>query len=269
MELLIHALSDIGVYRESNQDSVLIKTASYQQHMITMAIICDGMGGLSNGELASATIVRSFDRWFEVILPQRLSNAFDCEVNLKLTHFSEEWITRLGYESNRLKEYSHHHGISMGTTFSGILVIDDEYMLVHVGDSRVYQIDHQIKRLTEDHTYVAREIAAGRLTPQEAKRHPRRNTLLQCVGASKILEPDILFGRIEYDTVFLLCSDGFWHYLSDDMLQQLFSPYEISSKRAVDTRCRTAIQKVISSGEKDNISIAVIRTFSTEVNKYA
>jgi serine/threonine protein phosphatase PrpC len=234
-----------------------------------MAIVCDGMGGLSKGELASATIIRSFDYWFEYVLPGMLTKAFSHGERPDMTIFSDDWVRRLRNESNHLKEYSFHSGAPMGTTFSGVLFVDNDYLIVHVGDSRVYLVDHQIQQMTKDQTVVEREIDAGRLTQEEAKHHPKRNTLLQCVGASKKLNPEIKFGRIDCDCVFLLCSDGFRHHLSNDELLELFCPCALDDRNKMDVLCRQAIQTVISRGEKDNISVAIIKIMLSEVSDYA
>ena len=69
MQYIAIAETDIGISKETNQDSILIKHASTDVGEVVMAVVCDGMGGLAKGELASATVIRSFDRWFHEVLP--------------------------------------------------------------------------------------------------------------------------------------------------------------------------------------------------------
>ena len=83
-------------------------------------------------------------------------------------------------------------------------------MIVHVGDSRVYQIDSALNQLTTDQTFVAREVSKGNMTIEQAKVDKRRNLLLQCVGASKVVEPQVLLGTTKKGA-YMLCSDGFRH----------------------------------------------------------
>ena len=66
------AETDVGISRSTNQDSVLVKHAAYEKREVLMAIVCDGMGGLSKGELASATVIREFSKWFDELLPYEL-----------------------------------------------------------------------------------------------------------------------------------------------------------------------------------------------------
>lgn len=68
-------------------------------------------------------------------------------------------------------------------------------MTVHVGDTRLYHIGNKLEQLTYDQTFIAREIRKGTMTAEQAKTDKRRNMLLQCVGASEILEPEVLVER--------------------------------------------------------------------------
>lgn len=74
MRFAATADTDIGISKNTNQDSVLIKHASYDGGEVLLAVICDGMGGLARGELASATVIRAFAKWFDEELPYELEN---------------------------------------------------------------------------------------------------------------------------------------------------------------------------------------------------
>ena len=82
---------------------------------------------------------------------------------------------------------------------------EDRYYIIHVGDSRVYELTDKMEQLTQDQTLVAREIAAGRLTPEQAETDSRRSILLQCIGASPVVEPDFIRGYITQNASYLLC----------------------------------------------------------------
>ena len=79
MNFMIAANSDIGIKKSTNQDSLLIKVAQTNLGRVCLGLVCDGMGGLSNGELASATVVRAFESWFEYSLPEMLKRGFTKE----------------------------------------------------------------------------------------------------------------------------------------------------------------------------------------------
>lgn len=252
MNYIATADTDIGIRKEINQDSVVIKHAIAYGKQVLMAIICDGMGGLAKGELASATVVRTFAEWFDNELPLELGRA-----NLEV--IGTKWALMLKELNGRILEYSSQHGgNAIGTTFTGILFIDDQYTIVHVGDCRVYRIDNALTQLTTDQTFVAREISRGNMTEEQAKVDKRRNLLLQCVGASKSIEPQIICGRAKAG-VYMLCSDGFRHDVTNAELYDALNPQRLSSKEAMHSSARFLIDTVKYRGERDNITCVLVR----------
>ena len=137
-------------------------------------------------------------------------------------------------------------------------MINDLYLIVHVGDTRVYQIGDVLKQLTTDQTYVAREISRGNMTPEQAKTDKRRNMLLQCIGASRMVEPEVIMGRVQ-NGVYMLCSDGLRHEVTEDELYQTLCPNVLSNKEMMRNNARALIDLVKERKEKDNISIVVIK----------
>ena len=191
MRYVATADTDIGISKGTNQDSVLVKHASTEKGEVLLAVICDGMGGLSKGELASATVIRAFSDWFDNELPFELEN-------VDLTVIGAKWSLMLKELNAQILEYSRSNGLEgIGTTFSGILFIDDQYIIGHVGDTRVYQIGSALTQLTTDQTFIAREISRGTITLEQAQTDKRRNLLLQCIGASKAVEPQVIIGKTE------------------------------------------------------------------------
>ena len=244
--------TDIGIVKDINQDSVLVKHAKADEKEVLMAIICDGMGGLALGELASATVVRGFAKWFEEELPYELQN-------LDMQIIAEKWTLLIKELNIKILEYSQTmKGRGIGTTFSGLLIVDDLYLIVHVGDTRVYHIDASVKQLTTDQTFVAREIARGNMTVEQAKIDKRRNMLLQCIGASKSVEPEVLMGRTQKG-VYMLCSDGLRHEITEQEIQQYLCESVLKDKESMSKNARMLIDLVKEREEKDNISVVVIK----------
>lgn len=244
--------TDIGISKDTNQDSVLIKHASYFGGEVLMAIICDGMGGLSKGELASATVIRAFAKWFDEELPFELQN-------LELSVIGGKWSNLLRDLNMKILEYTKTSGgASMGTTFSGLLLVNDEYVFAHVGDSRIYQIGNGVNQMTTDQTFVAREIKRGTMTIEQAKTDKRRNLLLQCVGASDVIEPQVQMGKVEKGA-YMLCSDGFRHEITETEMFESLNPVNLMNKNAMHSNARYLIDLVKSRNEKDNISVILIK----------
>ena len=252
MRFIATADTDIGIAKVTNQDSVLLKHAYTDIGEVLMAIVCDGMGGLSKGELASATVIRAFDRWFHEELPYELEN-------VDLNVIGSEWALKLKELNGAILEHSQNHdGTSMGTTFTGVLFVDKQYVVVHVGDTRLYKIDSQLKQLTEDQTFVQREVKKGTLTLEQAMTDKRRNMLLQCVGASKVVEPVVMVGETETGA-YMLCSDGFRHKITAEEIYESLNPVNLKDKEVMHSHVRYLIEQDKARGEKDNISAVLIR----------
>lgn len=251
MHFLATANTDVGIGKNTNQDSVLIKHAAYDDGETLMAIVCDGMGGLSKGELASATVIQAFSKWFDEILPYELD-----DVNMDV--IGGKWSLMLKDLNVRIAEYGKKTNESLGTTFSGILFVGDLYVIAHVGDSRVYQIASSMRQLTTDQTFVAREVSRGTLTLKQAETDKRRNLLLQCVGASEIIEPQVLYGKTEKGA-YMLCSDGFRHEISEEEIYESLNPVNLTDKSAMYNNAKHLIEQIKARKEKDNISVVLIK----------
>jgi len=247
------AVTDIGISKKTNQDSMCLKIADTKKHgQIAMVVVCDGMGGLDKGELASAAVIRTFASWFEKELPAKLDT-------YSWQELSAEWDKMVKAQNYKILEHGKIIKTNLGTTLSAMLIIEDKYMIAHVGDSRVYEISGTVKQLTEDQTFVGREIKRGTMTVEEAKRHPQKSVLLQCIGASRTVTPDILLGDILPNTVYLLCSDGFRNKLTNNEIYECFNPTSANKIKTMTQNTKYLIDLVKSRKEKDNISAALIK----------
>lgn len=154
MRFEIAADTDRGIVKETNQDSLLVKCFSTCKGDMAFAVLCDGMGGLSKGELASATVVRAFDRWSDEQLPElcKLSNP-----DIDSLILERQWDEVIQQQNEKIKAYGKAHAVNMGTTVVALLVTQKAYYIINVGDSRIYSLSDHIERLTTDQTYVQRE----------------------------------------------------------------------------------------------------------------
>lgn len=251
MNYLAVADTDIGISKKTNQDSVLLKHVNSGVGEILLAIICDGMGGLSKGELASATVIRAFSKWFDEELPYELER-------LDLQVIGGKWSLMIKDINIKILEYGQRNGFSLGTTFTGMLIVNDQYLIGHVGDTRAYHIDTSIKQLTTDQTFIAREISRGALTLEQAKNDKRRNMLLQCVGASEKVEPDMLIGTCKKGA-YMLCSDGFRHKISEEEIYESINSINLVNKEVMHANVKYLIEQDKIRQEKDNISVILIK----------
>ena len=251
MKYLATADTDIGISKSTNQDSVLIKHASYDGKEVVLGIVCDGMGGLAKGEVASASVIRCFADWFDTELAGELED-------LDLNVVAEKWSKLLKDMNVRIHEYARPLRISMGTTFCGILIANDTYLIENVGDSRLYHIGSHMSQLTTDQSFVAREVSRGTMTPEQAKVDKRRNLLLQCVGASDTVEPQIIIGKVE-SGAYMICSDGFRHEIDEREMYESLNPVNLVNKNTMHSNVQYLINLVKKRNEKDNISVVLIK----------
>lgn len=254
MSYLISYHTDIGTKKKTNQDSILITQAMAEDEQVVLAAVCDGMGGLAKGEVASSTVVKALARWFKEEFPIILAEN-DWESKL---HSS--WRNLIRNVHQKIYEYGKRNGLKLGTTVTAMVFAKEQYFIVHVGDCRAYQISSQALQLTKDQTLVAREVDMGHITPEQAKTDKRRSVLLQCIGASEFMEPEFYRGKIQAGASYLLCSDGFRHEICSQELVQAFRPELFESEESMEKSLKKITQTVMSRGERDNISAVLIRT---------
>lgn len=254
MDFIIAAHTDAGIKKETNQDSLLAEVADTDYGRVCLAVICDGMGGLAKGELASAALIRDIQNWFHEEFPAMLYQGIAPEgLNMR-------WNQLLIDANVKITNYGIEQKVKLGTTAVLLLIVGGMYYLIHVGDSRAYRIQDTVFQLTKDHTFVQREMDAGRMTPEQAKADPQRNVLLQCIGASSVIEPDFQFGEVQPGTCFLLCSDGFRHVISQEEIYEHTNPAAAVNESVMTEHLRYLTELDKYRREKDNISSVLIRT---------
>lgn len=259
MEFLSVLHSDVGIKKNTNQDSVLIKEASTDYGKVMLAIVCDGMGGLAKGEVASASLIRAFSNWFEKDFPEILYNRRNVDGILKIE--LENALNALVLEVNeKIASYARQYHSTMGTTAAVLLMVEGKYYTMNVGDSRIYKItDSEMLQLTKDQTFVQKEMDLGRMTPEEAMVHPQRNVLLQCVGASEIILPEFTSGEYQSGDVYMLCSDGFRHLITTEEFRKVIVPAKLTNEDEMRDAAVYFTELNKSRQEKDNISVLLLK----------
>lgn len=264
----VAAQTDVGIFKDVNQDSMTVKVADTPYGEVAFAVICDGMGGLDQGEVASALVVRAFEEWFINEFPVMLNKGMTAK------DLHDIWNDMINDCNLRIMAYGNENKKPMGTTLTAMLFVGNMYYICHVGDCRIYsmggQPGHEFVQLTTDHTFVEREVSLGHMTPLQAQNDIRRNVLLQCVGTSPDVNPDFLMGEVEAGASYILCSDGFRHELQpQEMYDYCYAALNGIVWRVADRaentnlmnkQLRQLININIERGEKDNISAILIKT---------
>ena len=257
MRYLVAAHTDAGINKKINQDAFCLKIARTPKGHIVFAVICDGMGGLNNGELASSLVVNAFSEWFESSLPSEIQNGVD------LQHISDCWYEIACEQNRKIAGYGEANGFSLGTTLTGMLIIEDRYLFIQVGDSRIYRLRDAISQMTRDQTLVTMELEKNMITPEQARADSRNNILLQCIGASKFISPDLEIGEVDTEDVFLLCSDGFRNKVSDDEFFGILAPSILNSE-PIMKKCLVGLVELNKTRkERDNITALLIKAVAS------
>ncbi len=255
MNFIVAATTDIGISKQTNQDCYSVKTFNTAQGKMVFAILCDGMGGLEKGELASASLVNAFNKWADTRLPILSAATIEDSVIRK------EWIDIATEFNEKIKLYGKSCGIRLGTTVTAILITQARYYVINVGDTRAYEITDQTNVITSDQTVVARELALGQITLEEAQSDSRRSVLLQCVGASDTVYPDMYYGTTKKDAVYMLCSDGFRHEITEEEIYSYLNPAVMTEYECMQQNMLALIDMNKKRQEEDNITVVTIRTF--------
>lgn len=252
MGFISAAYTDIGKTRKVNQDAFCLMTASAGVRSAALAVLCDGMGGLTNGELASAFVVNAFSAWFKSELPSTLAKGDG------MKEIQMSWQSLIQDQNGKMIEYGKQNG-RMGTTLSALLVLDNEFLIAQVGDSRIYKIGKELRQITKDQSYVAQEVERRHMTAEQARTHPRRNEILQSVGVSDPLRPVYSHGSVLRGEVFLACSDGFFHEISDEEMFGIFAPTVLTGESVMKSYLRDMVELAKKRGESDNITAILVK----------
>ena len=231
LHLRYAAISDRGVVRQGNQDSVFAGA-----HFIAVA---DGMGGMAAGDLASAIVINTIAR---LDVPPPADSVVD---ELADAVADANRAIRRAVADDPQKE-------GMGTTLTALWFDGEWFNLVHIGDSRAYRMrDGAFEQITVDDTYVQMLVDEGRITAEEAERHPQRSLLLRALGASEVEPAFQTIKGVPGDRL-VLCSDGLSGPVSDAeiarTLQHAASPQEAAE---------ILVQQALDAGAPDNVTVLV------------
>ena len=256
----IYGLTDRGLLREANEDCIGITCL---KNGITIAVVCDGMGGAAGGKIASEIAENVFMGSMVAFCEGIDKDKFDSK---KLKAVIKESIEKANSAIlERAREDLSLFG--MGCTLTTVVLCESKSKLYYanVGDSRIYMINEKkIKQLTKDHSYVQMLIDNKEITEEEAEHHPKKNLITKALGVKDEIEPDISDVKIskKNDDYFLLCSDGLHGMLSKDILQCV-----AMSEMTIEEKIFTYIKLANEAGGSDNISAVLLSIKETEVDK--
>ncbi len=244
----------VGRVRTHNEDVLLVFTGELAgleaMPNFGLFVVADGMGGHALGERASGIAARTVARTaLDGILPSLLADPTLGSDRPSMQEVMEKAMDA----ANRAVSVGVPDG--GGTTLTCALVIGQQVVLSHVGDSRAYIItDEAFEQLTRDHSLVQRLQELGQLSASEAAIHPQRNVLYRAIGQGEGLEVDVDSRRLPSGAVILLCSDGLWGLVPDERILSI-----VRQSTTLQAGCEALVAAANAAGGPDNITAVMVK----------
>ena len=236
----IALLTDVGQKRSNNQDYVNRYT---NRAGIDLIVLADGMGGHRAGHIAGEMTATDL-------------GASWVDTQLHTLNDVREWMVAVLEEENKkiyqLGQTDEYKG--MGTTLEAVVVIDQQMIYAHVGDSRIGLIRNgEYAQLTSDHSLVGALVRAGQLSEDEARLHPQKNIITQSIGQHDPVEADIAIKTLEPGDYVLINSDGLTNMVSKEDIRDI-----LVSDVPLENKAESLIRFANNAGGTDNITVALL-----------
>ena len=256
--MFFYGTTDIGKKRVVNQDNFRIKEYSKD---VTVAVVCDGMGGAKGGGVASSLAVSAFigklDESADVLTQRHSDENADELISDVLIGAVECANTAVFTSAGTSNELT-----GMGTTLVCALVTPKRIYAVNVGDSRMYTCNRDaISQVTKDHSYVQYLVDIGKLSPKKAKKSNQRNIITRAVGTEVDVEADLYtLTRTDADkqSFILLCSDGLTNLVEP---REILAGLRFHGNVSGDALKKAATRFVSLANERggsDNITVVIL-----------
>lgn len=252
-------MTDVGLVRTNNEDSFLIADhndiispddpfSCVETEEANIFLVADGMGGANAGEVASRMAVDLVAR--SIIDQTKNKRALGRTRFIKTFRRAVQEANRIIFDEARSSSQSR----GMGTTLTAAAVCGTALYFAQLGDSRAYLLRNgAITQMTKDQSLVAQLVAAGSLSPEDAKVHPRRNVILQALGVQRHVDVVMSFAELKQGDEIVLCSDGLWGKVEPEEIA------EIVERDDGPGGCRNLIELARHRGGDDNITVIVAR----------
>ena len=232
--------TDIGLVRETNQDA--FSFGSFDDGNC-WAVVCDGMGGVSGGQVASEICVEKVSEAIKRSYRKGITVSSAKNLLTTAINAANSAVFKEAQENIELK--------GMGTTVVAVLVLGSIAVVAHVGDSRTYLINDEINQITKDHSFVQLLIDTGKITEEEAKVHPDRNVITRAVGIEHVVDVEIDIVDINDNDKLLICTDGLNGYVPDADILKIIKEYGDSSTEKL-------VETANNAGGRDNVTVVIL-----------
>jgi protein phosphatase len=240
--------TDLGTKRDHNEDYFAIA----EQHQL--AIVCDGMGGFSFGEVASKLAVDAVLGFYDRFRAQaEAPSGSTLEDRLKVT---ADWLVRaVTFANGVVFKLARQQHKNIGTTLVAAQVVGDRVCIAHVGDSRAYRIRKgAIERLTKDHSAMEEFLQIRPdATPEEIANFPLPNIITRSLGTKDKVKTDVMAHAFDPGDVVLLCSDGLCKTIADEETAKI-----VAGAASLQTAASELIAAANRAGADDNVTAVLV-----------
>lgn len=238
------SLTDVGKVRDHNEDTTAVVNPPNLDDRASkgvLGVVADGMGGHEAGEVASSRAVDAFVKAYYSRSEPDPARAL--QIAVKAANDAVRGI----------------QAVRAGTTLVAAAVIGDDAHVLNVGDSRAYLVTPDaIRQISRDHSWVQDQVAAGHLTHEQARVHPRRNVLTRCLGGDAYVQGDYFHEVMCEGCSIVLCSDGLHGMVSDKEIG------DVVRRADPDRASLDLIALANKHGGHDNISVVILRKGGVE-----
>ena len=231
--------------RSCNEDALGHVSVKIKKKLGHFFIVCDGMGGHVAGDVTAQALVKSFIEQVK-------------KLKKPLTPTTFQTLYQKSVEQMQQQVKANHGEVDGHSTLACAWLDEKQILTLHVGDSRVYQLNKkQVKWRTRDHSVVQMLLDEGEITEDEMGTHPDQNKLFKSISVlgDKLDKPSIKqFPPLDAGESLLVCSDGFWEYITQKELVKLNNNL---SQKNLEKSC--GISQKRANGKSDNISVIVFK----------
>ncbi len=238
----VFSQSDVGLVRKSNEDAC--RCGVFSQNA-AWAVVCDGMGGVNGGNVASSIAVEKIS---ETILTG-YRQGMDGDAVRSLIASSIDNANRAVHEMAGTDVTL----TGMGTTVVVVVITGGVVHVAHAGDSRAYILTAEgIRRLTTDHSVVQEMLDKGDLTEQQARTHPQKNIITRALGVESSIRIDYSETAAPAGCRVLICTDGLTNYAEEDRISAL------AEENSGNELTEKLVALAKNAGGGDNITVVVL-----------
>lgn len=237
-------MTNKGLVRKENQDTFLFEY--FEEKKVAVCLVCDGMGGVRGGSIASQTAADAFMTHIRTRMESRIPAEY-AAIMLEAADFANLKIYSRAQKDSNCK--------GMGTTLVGALLSGSELIVINIGDSRAYLLSNEkISQITRDHSLVEDMVRRGDITIEEARSHPRKNLITRALGVDMQASCDIFTPDIKAGDYLLLCSDGLSNQMTEEEIFDI-----TSSAGDLETSCEALMQLALERGAPDNVTLVMLQ----------